>query len=177
VRGRPASLLAILGSVLFLLARAEATAGPERAQMTVDGEHVWVSGEGNQLVALRRAPVAYATIERLLADIERPLPPNVSAMRLVRISPPETIDYVLCVTREGDLIVAEQVRTPGAGTEGPRFRRGEIRRVYTPLETPEMLTWAITVPLGRETDVVFEVRATTARWPLTTVTMTPSPLR
>src|SRR6266513_4892891 len=66
---------------------------------------------GNELVVAPQAPVAYTTLEQLTGAIGVPLAPPEAPIRVVRVSPPQTIDYVLCVTKDGTLVVGERVHT------------------------------------------------------------------
>lgn len=134
-------------------------------------EHVVLRSDGNELTALRTAPVPYRSLEALVAALDHALPVRSRAIRLVRASPPEIVEYVLCVTREGTLILGEQL----FGGDDPARRRvllrGELTRGYTPLEQDERWTWIVGLPLSREVNVTLEVRATSAGWPVPSVTI------
>jgi hypothetical protein len=128
-----------------------------------------VRGDGNELIALRQAPVPYTTLERLVDEIGRALPGHLRAMWLLRAEPPERVDYVLCVTREGSLIVGEQRHRFDYGERRYVFERGEISRGYAPLERPGPWTWLLDLPLGREHPLSLELRAARADWPVGSV--------
>ena len=140
-------------------------AGQERLPLRVQ------SG-GNELVALRNAPVAYSTLEQLAVDIGRAGATRAAPIRVLRASPRETIDYVFGVTNGGTLVVGERVHTFDEGRQRYLFTRGEIARSYPPLLERGGWLWLLAVELSREATVIFEVRAV-ARWPVEAVTITP----
>lgn len=131
-----------------------------------------VRSGGNELVALRNAPVAYATLEQLAVDIARADATRAAPIRVLRASPRQTIDYVFGVTNGGTLVVGERIHTFDEGQQRYLFTRGEMARSYPPLEERGGWLWLLTVALSREVSVTFEVRAV-ARWPVEAVTMTP----
>lgn len=137
-----------------------------------DRPPVRVQSGGNELAALRDAPVAYTTLEQLMADVGRADATRATPIRVQRASPRQTIDYVLCVTSAGTLVVGERVHTFDEGRQRYLFTRGEIARSYPPLEEGDGWLWLVAVELSRETTVTFEVRAV-ARWPVAAVTLTP----
>ena len=132
-----------------------------------------VRGDGNELVALRRAPVPYATIEQLSGEIARALPARARAMRLTRAEPPELIDYILCVTSEGALVVGQQRHRFDFIERRFVFDRGEIARGYSPLERPGPWVWLLDVALAREHPLTLQLRAERAGWPVDSVTIDP----
>lgn len=126
---------------------------------------------GNEFSAWRTAPVSYRNLGALSAALQRPLPVPSRAMQLVRRAPPEVVEYTLCVTGEGTLVLGEQLfQVDEAG--GKRVLvRGEIGRAYPPLEHDGPWTWLVELPLSREGRVTLHVRATTAGWPVRSVTI------
>jgi hypothetical protein len=91
----------------------------------------------------------------------------------VRASPQELIDYVLCVTRDGTLVVGEEIQTFDRGTRRHVFTKGEIARSYQPVDTPEGRLWLVEVVLSREVRVTLELRAL-GPWPVDSVAVTTS---
>lgn len=144
-------------------------AGPERAPIRVQ------SG-GNELIALRQAPVAYTSLDQIVVDVARPGATRAAPIRVVRASPRQTIEYVFGVTNAGTLVVGERVHTFDEGRQRYLFTQGEIARSYPPLEERGGWLWLLALPLSREATVMLEVRAA-ARWPVEAVTITPSPAR
>jgi hypothetical protein len=139
--------------------------------LAVDRAIIRVSAGGNELRALREAPVAYASLEQIVTDIARPAVSHAAPVTIVRASPPEEIDYLLCVTSSGTLIVGERFHTLGA--DGPRrvFTRGEIARSYPSVSVADGWLWLVDVPLSREVRVTLQLRAP-ARWPLESLAVT-----
>src|SRR5205814_4182158 len=86
---------------LLAWARAESQLPPPFA---VDRAIIRVNAGGNELRAMREAPVAYSTLEQIVANIARPTLPYAPPLTIVRASPPEEIDYLLCVTSGGTLV-------------------------------------------------------------------------
>ncbi len=72
-------------------------------------DRAYLQNDGNELIVWRNAPVAYRTLEALNAAVERPFPASSRVVRLVRATPPQVIDYVVCITGDGTLILGEQV--------------------------------------------------------------------
>jgi len=140
-------------------------AGQERLPLRVQ------SG-GNELIALRNAPVAYATLDQLAVDIARADATRAAPIRVLRASPRQTIDYVFGVTNGGTLVVGERIHTFDEGQQRYLFTRGEMARSYPPLSERGGWLWLLAVELSREVIVTFEVRAV-ARWPVEAVTITP----
>src|SRR5258706_12146491 len=97
--------LAVLAS-----ARAESQLPPPLA---VDRAIIRVNAGGNELRALRDAPVAFSSLEQIVASISRATVPHAAPLTIVRASPPEEIDYLLCVTSTGTLVVGERFHAPG----------------------------------------------------------------
>ena len=127
---------------------------------------------GNELVAAPQAPVAYTTLEELTGAIVVPLSTHEAPIRVVRASPPQTIDYVLCVTKDGTLVVGERVNTFDDAQGRYVFTRGQIARSYPPLDEAGAWRWLIQVPLSREVTVTLELRAR-APWPVEAVSVAP----
>jgi hypothetical protein len=127
-----------------------------------------VQSGGNELIAALTAPVRYQALEQLLAEIGRADARAVGPIRVVRAAPPQTIDYVLCVTSAGTLVVGERVETFDERQRRYVFTRGEIARSYPPLEEGDGWLWLVEVRLSREVAVTLEVRAP-ARWPVDAV--------
>lgn|SRR5574341_516340 len=161
------TMMALALAVVDGHAEPRPVAGPERLSIRVQ------SG-GNELTALRDAPVAYTSLDALVADIARPGAGRATPIRVVRASPRQTIEYVFGVTSTGTLVVGERVHTFDEGRQRYLFTQGEIARSYPPLEERGGWLWLLAVPLGREATVMLEVRAA-ARWPVEAVTITPSP--
>ena len=127
---------------------------------------------GNELVVAPQAPVAYTTLEQLTGAIGAPLATHEAPIRVVRASPPQTIDYVLCVTKDGTLVVGERVNTFDDAQGRYVFTRGGIARSYPPLDATGAWRWLIEVPLSRDVTVTLELRAH-ARWPVEAVSVAP----
>lgn len=155
---------------LVLVVLAAGAGGQAREADGADRPEFRVESGGNELSALREAPVAYTAIDRLMEEIGQADVPDRAAIRVRRGSPRQTVDYVLCVTSAGTLVVAERVHTFDEGEQRFRFTRGEIARSYPPLEKRDEWLWLVGVALSREATVTFEARAA-ARWPVATVTL------
>lgn len=166
---RRAGLLALAG----LVAVPGRAAGQAPRPPREEPPSIRLRRDGSELLALRRAPVPYATLEQLTGEIGRPLPARSRAMRLTRAEPPEQIDYVLCVTREGVLVVGQQVHRFDFVERRYVFERGEIARGYSPVERPGPWTWLLDVPLAREHPLILQLRAEQAGWPVAAVTIDP----
>ena len=130
-----------------------------------------IQSGGNELIVARDATVAYTRLAELVADLRRSREPRAAPIRVVRASPRELIDYVLCVTRDGTLVLGEQIQTFDPGSRRYVFTKGEIARSYRPVDTPEGWLWLVEVVLSREMIVTLEVRAP-ASWPAESVTVT-----
>lgn len=153
---------------LAVLTVAPVTVGAQPGRSGAD-DRVRIQAGGNELTVRRTGPVPYSAMDQLTAEIERPLSGRVSAIRLRRASPPQMIDYVFCITREGTLVLGQQMFDLGAGR--PSFSRGEIARAYPRLERPGPWAWIIDIPLGREASAALELRATAEGWPVRSVTI------
>lgn len=142
---------------------------PVVVSVTADGFEI--SGEGNSVTGVRRAPVPYSELSGLYAAMlrEEPIP---AAARLVRTTPPQVIDYVFCVTEDGALVVGQQVRTLDSSGRYA-LSEGAIKRAYVALEASGPWTWIVDIPLGREITLSLEVRALTTGWPVRAVSVTP----
>jgi hypothetical protein len=159
----------ILGAIVSLIAVAHAESQPQPP--VADGVAVRVRSGGNELVVVRDAPVAYARLDQLVVDIGRPAEPGAAPIRIMRASPPQLIDYVLCVTRDGTLVIGARIETFDPGERRYVFTKGEIVRSYRPLDAPEGWLWLVEMVLSREMTVTLEVRAP-ASWPAESVTVT-----
>src|SRR5437899_12996210 len=94
-------------------------------QPGVNGVPIRVRSGGNELVAVREAPVAYATLDQLVVDIARPAEPGAAPIRIARAAPQQMIDYVLCVTRDGTLVVGARTETFDPGERRYEVPKGE----------------------------------------------------
>jgi hypothetical protein len=164
----------MLWAVTALVLVAVSAHGQPRPPGGRDRLPIRVQSGGNELIALRNAPVAYTTLEQLVTDVGRAGATRATPIRVVRASPRQTIDYVFCVTNVGTLVVGERIHTFDESRQRYLFTRAEIARSYPPLEERGGWLWLLAVELSRETTVTFEVRAI-ARWPVEAVTITPSP--
>jgi hypothetical protein len=171
---------ALAVSMLAVLALGSAGGATERKPLPVtvhvDAERYEITGEQNTLVGVRRAPVPHDTLGGLTGAVQQAAP-AAAAARLTRSTPPEVIDYVLGVTEDGVLIVAQQVRRFDGTTGRYAFVAGEIMRAYPALEATVPWMWIIDIPLGREVNVTLEVTALNPGWPVRGVALTPKVLR
>jgi hypothetical protein len=149
------------------LVAAEAASQP-RLPAALDQAVIRVQSQGNELIVLRRAPVAYSTLEQMYAGIGGPRTTSTPPVRVVRASPPEQIEYLFCVTSGGTLVLGERVHTSTDGEPRPLFVRGEVVRSYSSLRVAEGWLWIVQVPLSREAIVTLQLRAPVA-WPLESV--------
>jgi hypothetical protein len=165
-------VLVVTVAVLTLHATAVPSAPPPRPVVNVGVDRFDVSGEGNSVVGVRRAPVPYSSFQAIATALTKsdPLP---AAVRLTRVTPPQVIDYVFCVTEDGALVVGQQVRTLDIGSQRYVAMEGEIKRVYRALEARVPWTWIVDIPLGREVDLSLELSAMTATWPVHAIAVTP----
>jgi len=161
-------VLIAISLALLVSARAESQLPPPLA---VDRAIIRVNAGGNELRALRDAPVAFSSLEQIVASISRATVPHAAPLTIVRASPPEEIDYLLCVTSGGTLVVGERFHAPGADGPLRLFVRGEISRSYPSLSVPDGWLWLVDIPLSREVRVTLQLRAP-ARWPLEAVAVT-----
>ena len=160
-------LLAAVASLLIVAARAE----PQPTPLTLDQSLIRVQSQGNELFAMREAPVAYSTLEQIATSIAGASATRMAPVRVIRASPPEEIDYLLCVTNGGTLVLGERIHTRAAGERRYVFARGAILRSYPSLNVPDGWLWLVDVPLSRETTVTLQLRAR-ASWPLASVSVT-----
>ena len=160
-------LLAAVASLLIVAARAE----PQSAPIALDQSMIRVESQGNELFAMREAPIAYSTLEQMSTNIAGTSATRAAPVRVVRTSPPQEIDYLLCVTNGGTLVLGERIHTRAAGERRYVFARGAIVRSYPSLSVPEGWLWLVDVPLSRETTVTLQLRAR-AQWPLASVSVT-----
>ena len=84
-------------ALLITYASVTAAVAPRPVVVTMDADRFEISGEGNSVTGLRRAPVPYTSVMEVDAAVRRPTPVP-AAVRLVRSAPPQVIDYVWCVT-------------------------------------------------------------------------------
>jgi hypothetical protein len=161
---------------LLALAVADARMGmagpPPPVVVRVDAESFEVSGEGNAVVGLRRAPVPYASATELSRAVRQPRA-LATSVRLVRVTPPQVIDYVWCVTEDGTLVVGQQVRTLDVASGHYVFTEGHINRAYPALEATVPWTWIVNIPLGREVGLTLDVQAMSKTWPVRAVSVAP----
>ena len=167
-RGYTPWLCSALVAIVMVAARAE----PQSVPTALDQSLIRVQSQGNELFAMREAPVAYSTLEQIATSIGGSAPARTAApVRVVRTSPPQEIDYLFCVTNGGTLVLGERVHTRAAPERPYMFARGAIVRSYPSLSVPEGWRWLVEVPLSRETTVTLQLRAR-ARWPLASVVVT-----
>jgi hypothetical protein len=159
--------LAAAASLLIVAARVE----PQSRPVALDQSMIRVQSQGNELFAMREAPVAYSTLEQISTSIAGKSTRRTAPVRVIRTSPAEEIDYLFCVTNGGTLVLGERVHTRAAGQAQYVFARGEIVRSYPSLNVPEGWLWLVDVPLSREATVTLQVRAH-AQWPLAFVSVT-----
>jgi hypothetical protein len=159
-------MLAAVASLLIVAARA----APQSPPVALDQSMIRVQSQGNELFAMREAPVAFSTLEQIARGIAATGATRTAPVRVVRASPPEEIDYLFCVTNGGTLVLGERVNTRSAGESRYVFARGAIVRSYPSLSVPEGWLWLVDVPLSRETTVTLQLRAP-ARWPLAFVSV------
>lgn len=158
--------------IIVFDARGVTSAPPPPPVVAIGADRFDISGEGNSVTGVRHAPVPFDSMEAITAAIAKPvsLP---AAVRLVRSAPPQVIDYVLCVAEDGALLVGQQVRTLDMRSGLYVFTDGDIKRAYRALEATVPWTWIVDIPLGRELDLILELRAMTATWPIRAVAITP----
>ena len=161
-------LLAAVASLLIVAARAEPQSA---APIALDQSMIRVESQGNELFAMREAPIAYSTLEQMSTSIAGTSATRAAPVSVLRTSPPQEIDYLLCVTNGGTLVLGERIHTRAAGERRYVFARGAIVRSYPSLSVPEGWLWLVDVPLSRETTVTLQLRAR-AQWPLASVSVT-----
>jgi len=161
-------IVATVASIVIVAARAETQ---PRLPIVLDQSLIRVQSQGNQLIAMREAPVAYSTLEQIATSIGGATAPRTAPVRVVRASPLQEIDYIFCVTSGGTLVLGERVHTRAAGESRHVFARGAILRSYPSLSVPEGWLWLVEVPLSREVTVTLQLRAP-AQWPLESVSVT-----
>jgi hypothetical protein len=160
-----------MAAAVVLLLIVAVRAEPQSTPVALDQSMIRVQSQGNELFAMREAPVAYSTLEQMSTSIAATSAPRTAPVRVVRISPPQEIDYLLCVTNGGTLVLGERVHTREAGEGRYVFARGAIVRSFPSLSVPEGWLWLVDVPLSRETTVTLQLRAR-AHWPLGSVSVT-----
>jgi hypothetical protein len=161
-------IVAIAALSMIVAGRAETQ---PRSTVALDQSAIRVQSNGNQLIAIRNAPVAYSTLEQIVTDIAATTSSRTVPVRVVRASPPQEIDYLFCITNGGTLVLGERIHTLAAGERRYVFARGAIVRSYPSLSVPEGWLWLVEVPLSRETTVTLQLRAR-AQWPLDSVSVT-----
>jgi hypothetical protein len=160
-------LAAAAAGLVIVAARAE----PQSPPVALDQAMIRVVSQGNELFAMREAPVAYGHLEQMSASLNTASSTYTAPVRVVRVSPSQEIDYLFCVTTGGTLVLGERIHTRAAGDRRYVFERGAIVRSYPSLNVPEGWLWLVDVPLSRETTVTLQLRAP-ARWPLASVSVT-----
>jgi hypothetical protein len=160
-------MVAAVAALVIVAGRAE----PQSPPVALDQSMIRVQSQGNELVAMREAPVAYSTLAQMSTSIAATTATRTAPVRVVRTSPPQEIDYLFGITNGGTLVLGERVHTRAAGERRFAFARGEIVRSYPSLSVPEGWLWLVDVPLSRETTVTLQLRAR-ARWPLESVSVT-----
>jgi hypothetical protein len=160
-------LAAAAASLVILAARAE----PQSPPVALDQSMIRVVSQGNELFAMREAPVAYSRLEQMSASLNAAGSTYAAPVRVVRVSPSQEIDYLFCVTTGGTLVLGERIHTRAAGDRRYVFERGAIVRSYPSFNVPEGWLWLVDVPLSRETTVTLQLRAP-AQWPLASVSVT-----
>jgi hypothetical protein len=161
---------ATLGAVVVLLIVA-GRAEPQSPPVALDQSLIRVQSQGNELLAMREAPVAFSSLEQMSTAIAAASTRRTAPVRVIRASPPEEIDYLFSVTDGGTLVLGERVHTRASGERPFAFARGAIVRSYPSLSVPDGWLWLVDVPLSRETTVTLQLRAR-AQWPLASVSVT-----
>ena len=161
-------IVATVTSLVLVAARAETQPRPP---VGLDQSAIRVVSGGNELIAIRNAPVAYSTLEQIVTSIGGARATREVPVRVLRVSPPEEIDYLFCVTNSGTLVLGERIHALAAGERQYVFARGAIVRSYPSLSVPEGWLWLVEVPLSRQTTVTLQLRAR-AQWPLDSVSVT-----
>ena len=163
-----AGILAVLAALLLVAV----SAAPQSAPVALDQSLIRIQSQGNELFAMREAPVAYSTLEQIATSIAGASATRTAApVRIIRTSPPQEIDYLFCVTNGGTLVVGERIHTRPAGEPCYVFAWGAILRSYPSLNVSDGWLWLVDVPLSRETTVTLQLRAR-AHWPLASVSVT-----
>ena len=159
-------ILSIVLPLALVVARAESQ---PRLPAALDQAVIRVQSQGNELIVMRQAPVAYSTVEQMYAGIATPRATGMAPVRVVRASPPEQVDYLFCVTSGGTLVLGERVHASAVGER--RFIRGEVVRSYPSMRVAEGWLWIVQVPLSREATVTLQLRSPVG-WPLESVAVT-----
>ncbi len=167
-RARCATIAVALAILAVVIPSSAAVIGEPTEPVMVTRRQVVLRAGDAQLAFDKQAVVGFTTVERIATDIATPVSPTLTALRVTR--PAETIDYVLCVTDEGRLVVGEQWRQFDYGERRYTFTHGQISRAYSPIADAGPWTWLVTIPFSRDHDATFELRADT-RWPVETVTI------
>ena len=160
-------LAAAAACLVIVAARAE----PQSPPVALDQSMIRVVSQGNELFAMREAPVAYSRLEQMSGGLSATDTTYTAPVRVVRVSPPQEIDYLFCVTTGGTLVLGERIHTRSAGDRRYVFERGAIVRSYPSFNVPQGWLWLVDVPLSREMTVTLQLRAPSA-WPLASVSVT-----
>jgi hypothetical protein len=153
--------------VMVLLAAATAGAQPAERPARIE-----IRAGDNRLEIMLLAPVPCQTLTSFAESLEQPLDDRPYAMRLVRTSPPEGSEYILCITSDGTLVVGRRVFARAEPGIPDAFARGDIDRAYPALDGPMPWTWLVRMPVSREVIVTLEIRATEG-WPVRHVIIKP----
>jgi len=166
-------LSVVIGALVVLGTPEPALVAPRPVVVSIGHDRFDITGESNTLTVLRHAPVPYESVSEVAAAVREPgaLPASV---RLLRIAPPQVVDYVWCVTSEGVLVVGQQIRSLDPATGQYVFTKGDIKRAYPALEGIVPWTWIVDISLGREVALTLEVRATARTFPVRSVTVLPT---
>ena len=167
---RRAALAGALGLVMLAPGLAVG-AEPLPATVTILADRFEISMGGNVATGVRRAPVSYDSPSALARDLEQPRPVP-AAVRVVRSSPAQAIDYTFCVTEDGVLVVGRQSWTLDLPSGRYVFTGGDIKRAYPALEATVPWTWIVEISLAREAGLTLEVRALMSA-PVRAVAVTP----
>lgn len=155
----------------FAIVLALASAVEGQALSSPSEDWVRLRSNGNEFSARRTAPVSYRSLDALTAALEHPLQGRSRVIRLVRASPPETIEYTVCVMSDGTLVFGEQTFTLDPATGRHVLIKHGLTRAYPALEYLRRWVWLVELPLSREVTVTLEIRAAGAGWPVRSVTI------
>ena len=129
-------LFAAVASLLIVAARAEPQSA---APIALDQSMIRVESQGNELVAMREAPIAYSTLEQMSTNIAGTSATRTAPVRVVRTSPPQEIDYLPGLAFAAMFHQGAQIRAPAtkivvnvndrhAGVFGTAFQPAELLR-------------------------------------------------
>jgi len=165
----------IVGLVLVAAAVATGAHGSQAQGTTgliLEQREIVITAEDVALVVQRRVALVHQTAEQVARAVARPLPAAASAWQIRRLAPLQQTDYLLGVTREGSLVVGEQVRVYDARRREYGPVRGDLGRTYQPLDGQTPWAWLVDVPVSRDVNVTLEIQAV-GSWPVETVAITP----